>query len=717
MSTAALITSPPKPEYLLPGTRIGAYEVLDLVGRGGFGTLYKVQREGLVFALKVSHVPVGAIQAEDQDNFEARSRREMAALLSLRHPNIVEVLGFERWPHPRTGHPYIVMEFVEGLRLLDWRKQARPSVRTIVEVFRKIALALAEMHRLELFHRDLKSENILVRTADGEPIIVDFGVSRPRSSHTVTRTHHVVGTYSHLSPEFCEHCRSDAFIRGERFVLKPTVEIHTVGFMLYQALTGRPPYKVDGNDFPSVLQVITETVPQRPILLNPYIPEALDALTVRLLAKDPSERPQTAGALAEALERLLPGAEASWDKPLDVPLSRSRSFDSESSEHEEEHVTERLASIKTLASRDVVPIEPEAGSPVEGKAEAEAAPVGEVAPAQAFVPPTADKPEFQDTSPPGAATKAPTVGSLFTAARERYAAMVRQGSRPGWKAWALGGVGLFLAAFLLLLVVGGKSAPPPRRLLSSTETQGTPSFPISERSVPAYAAPKTDEASMERGAATTSRTAAPLTRSSRAPAASPEGPSWLVRAHRIDPPSQKTSTKARKLGVPYGTHLRARLRTNLDSRTVSFGAAEAVLVRPVLANGQVVLPAQTRLFGQARSSGDRFTITFDRLRLPGDLELPFRGHAEDPSDENKPGLPPSRRIAGEKQRQPGVAAQVAKGTAQTVLSQVTGDLGRDVAREAGEQVLDGAPTEQHSSGDALLLDAGAEFGIFVEEAF
>lgn len=714
--TAPAKALPPKAEYLVPGTRIGSYVVLDLVGRGGFGTLYKVERDGLVFALKISHQSMQ--DAGVESDFDGRSRNEVAALLSLRHPNVVEVVGFGRWPNPKTGYPYIVMDFVEGLHLLDWRRETVPSLRSILRVFRKLSLAVAEMHRLELFHRDLKSENILVRSSDEEPVIVDFGVSRSKSSPPLTALHHVVGTYSHLSPEFCEYCASEPFVKGERFELKPTVEIHTLGFMLYQAVTGRAPYKVDVNDLAKVLLAIATTIPQRPVTLNPYLPEGVDSLIGRLLEKDPAARPQTADALASELAALEACEDPSWDKPFDVPLARSRSTTGSSPKPLEGEPTKLLSLTPQAAgNRPQVQADAKGGAVTADLVPKNVQMSQEAAQTASFVPPTDERPAFQETNRPGTATEG--TQAKLAAMRERYASMVTRTRSVPMALWVAGGICLFFLLVVSVVASGGKREDPrPHSLLASLDKPSSilpAAQPLSDRpGSTQLPEPRRDEVPIVfRGAPRSLGAPRPTSTLPQE-----QEPTWLLRPKPVEASRKRSPpAKSQKLGVPYGTHLRARLRTNLDSRTVGLGTMEATLIRPTVVGGTVVLPAQTRLFGQARSSGDRFTVTFDRLRLPSNTEFVFRGRAEDPGDENKPGIPPTRRIIGERRPEPGVASKVAQGTAKQLLSQVTGDTGRDVARGAGETVLDGSPQELNVSRDELFLDAGTEFGVFVEESF
>ena len=159
---------------LPPGTKISFYEVLPpvtgeqgeivrtCIGYGGFGALYRVSRDSKIFALKLSHQPLSAYSPEERRWVEERGDREIAALKSLRHPNIVRVHAFDRWPN-EDGRPFIVMDFIEGDRLDVWRVKHNPSVREICRAFAAIGRALHAAHEQQIFHRDLKCSNVLVR--------------------------------------------------------------------------------------------------------------------------------------------------------------------------------------------------------------------------------------------------------------------------------------------------------------------------------------------------------------------------------------------------------------------------------------------------------------------------------------------------------------------------------------------------------------------------
>src|SRR2546428_748618 len=183
---------PNKGIELPPGTKISFYEVLPAVtgeqgevvrtciGYGGFGALYRVSRGSKTFALKLAHQPLSAYSAAERQWVEERGDREIATLKSLRHPNIVRVHAFDRWPDDE-GRAFIVMDFVDGEPLDVWRARRSPSVRRICEVFIAIARALHTAHKQDIHHRDLKCANVLVRLLDGQPVIVDWGISKPAS--------------------------------------------------------------------------------------------------------------------------------------------------------------------------------------------------------------------------------------------------------------------------------------------------------------------------------------------------------------------------------------------------------------------------------------------------------------------------------------------------------------------------------------------------------
>jgi hypothetical protein len=173
----------------------------------------------------------------------------------------------------------------------------------------------------------------------------------------------------------------------------------------------------------------------------------------------------------------------------------------------------------------------------------------------------------------------------------------------------------------------------------------------------------------------------------------------------------------RKFGIPMGTHIRAKLLSNLDSRTIGSGPVEAVLALPFVLRGAVVLPARTMLYGRASEASGRFNIQFTQLRLPDDTEVGFEGLALDRGD-NKPGLAASARIApAESGQEEGLGSKIARGTGNVLLNTVTGGVPQDVARNAGSAIVNNRSADPASGGSAILLDSGAQFDVFVARSF
>ena len=281
-----------KPGTFAPGMSIGPYTVDVQIGSGGFGFVYRVNRDGRAYALKIAHTKLGELREEDRAASIERLDREIAALKSLRHPNIVRVHSFDYWPEMVTGYPYLVMDLVDGTPFQEWRAVVTPSLARISIAFEKVADALCHMHELGIIHRDLKSQNILV-THGGEPSIVDFGIARPRRAYDVTRAAGV-GTLTHLTPEYVSYLDSEAARTDVPFEWKPSTDLYALGFVLYESLTGDPPvprfHEATARAEAELLAAIKKGTPRRPRELNPRVPEALDTLVMELLAKDPAKR-------------------------------------------------------------------------------------------------------------------------------------------------------------------------------------------------------------------------------------------------------------------------------------------------------------------------------------------------------------------------------------------------------------------------------------------
>ncbi|WP_043428572.1 serine/threonine protein kinase [Cystobacter fuscus] len=148
------------------GETVGDYKVVAELGAGGLGVVYKVERGGRFFALKLLLGPM-----------DGRTKREIGILVHLENPGVVRYVGSDFWPHPAIGHPYIVMEYVPGDTLEAFALKHNPSARKCVRIILDVARTLGEVHGARVFHRDLKPTNILIRETSERPVLIDFGIA------------------------------------------------------------------------------------------------------------------------------------------------------------------------------------------------------------------------------------------------------------------------------------------------------------------------------------------------------------------------------------------------------------------------------------------------------------------------------------------------------------------------------------------------------------
>lgn len=290
------------PTYLQPDTLVGYYRVVDKLGSGGLAAVYQVERDGKPYALKIATYSAADLPPEERDHLDSRAKLEFGSLSLLKHPGIVTVHEFGRFP-TSDGYPYLVMDFVEGVPLYDWQAEHNPSLREIGELFADLGDAVGYMHQHNVVHRDMKSGNVLV--VNGKPKIIDFNVARPGSAATLTMAGGLVGTPSHLTPEQCEFFARVHENPGSRFVAGPLQDLHAVGFILYEMLAGQPPWVLSDDDF-TTLQTIRKTPPKPLGALVPRgVPVELCDVAMRLLRRDPAERFQTGYELKEALESIV----------------------------------------------------------------------------------------------------------------------------------------------------------------------------------------------------------------------------------------------------------------------------------------------------------------------------------------------------------------------------------------------------------------------------
>jgi TolB-like protein/Tfp pilus assembly protein PilF len=266
---------------------LGDYELLEEVGRGGQGVVFRARQKSLnrTVALKVISLGQWASKAHLK-----RFRLEAEAAARLEHPGIVPIHEVGE----RDGSCYFSMKFIEGGQLDEVARREPIPIRRAVELIAKVARTVHYAHEHGILHRDIKPGNILL-DHKGEPHLTDFGLARlVESESSVTQTLDVLGTPSYMAPE--QAVGNNASVSG-------VTDVYGLGAVLYQLLTGQPPFA--GGTTYETIRLLCETEPRNPRVLNPKLDRDLSTICLKCLEKDPKRRYSSALALAEDLERWL----------------------------------------------------------------------------------------------------------------------------------------------------------------------------------------------------------------------------------------------------------------------------------------------------------------------------------------------------------------------------------------------------------------------------
>ncbi|AKJ05952.1 serine/threonine-protein kinase [Archangium gephyra] len=288
----------PGPRFA-PGTEVAGFTVEGTIASGSFGTVYRARRSGRPYAIKL--VPI-----------HPRGDREAAALRLMRHPNVVSFHGYGLWPEEEPRFLVLALELVEGLTLDAWAARENPSaLELVMRVLLPFALTLADVHASGVVHRDIKEANIVMREADGQPVLVDFGAAGLKEGALRLTLRLPPGTAEYRSPEALRFARQ---WEGEPYPFAPGDDLWALGVVLYALLTRTLPF--GDRSEPGLNRAILEKTPPAPHALNPRVPLALSELCMGMLEKDPEDRYPDAKALAEDLVELCTQADGDWRTPL-----------------------------------------------------------------------------------------------------------------------------------------------------------------------------------------------------------------------------------------------------------------------------------------------------------------------------------------------------------------------------------------------------------------
>ncbi|MGB0387729.1 MAG: protein kinase domain-containing protein [Ardenticatenaceae bacterium] len=269
------------------GRKLGKYELRELLGKGGMAEVWKAFQPGVEreVAIKLMHKHLA-----DQSDFVERFRREARAVGQLQHNNIMRVIDFD----VDGDEYYMVMDFIQGGTLGEYMKDNSPlPPQEALKITAQLADALAYAHERGMVHRDIKPANVIFMDDTYScPVLTDFGIARLLGDQTMTMTGSMVGTPAYMSPEA---------IRGEK--VDGRADIYSLGVMLYEMVVGKTPYTAD-TPYGMILKQMHDPLPP-PREVNPDVPEVVEQVVLKALAKDPDERYQNAvdfhNAVFEAL--------------------------------------------------------------------------------------------------------------------------------------------------------------------------------------------------------------------------------------------------------------------------------------------------------------------------------------------------------------------------------------------------------------------------------
>jgi serine/threonine-protein kinase len=289
-----LDTDTPEPDpahaLSLEGVQFGKYELLGEIGRGGMGVIYKARQVDLERTVAIKMILSSHLASPKQvERFVAEAK----TMAKVRHPNIVRI----HETGEIHGQHYFVMELITGASLAEESRKRSITPEKAARLVALVARAVQHLHEQGMVHRDLKPSNILL-DEDANPYVTDFGLVKLLGTSNQTASGAIIGTPAYMAPEQTT---------GRPEQVGPLSDVYSLGAILYELLTGRPPFYAE-TPLDTLVQVI-ESEPVPPRLIKSDLPRQLETICLKCLEKDPAERYVSAGALADDLERFLSSEE------------------------------------------------------------------------------------------------------------------------------------------------------------------------------------------------------------------------------------------------------------------------------------------------------------------------------------------------------------------------------------------------------------------------
>ncbi len=262
------------------GKRVGDYQILNELGSGGMGRVYKVRN---VLSDRIEAMKILLPNLAGREDIAARFLREIKLMANLNHPNIAAL----RTAFTADNQLVMIMEYVEGIDLAARLEHGPIAPPDAVNYIQQVLSALSYAHQQHVIHRDIKPSNMML-TPQGVVKLMDFGIARAGEERSITMTGTTLGSLGYMSPEQVKGEPTDA-----------RSDLYSVGVSLYEMVTGQRPFQAS-SDY-SIMAAHVKEVPKPPVELHPGLPAAMNEIIIMSIAKDPAQRFQTADAFRNAL--------------------------------------------------------------------------------------------------------------------------------------------------------------------------------------------------------------------------------------------------------------------------------------------------------------------------------------------------------------------------------------------------------------------------------